>query len=146
MIKHVAYSVLVDYEMSIKKEIERGKYNWVNSNITQKKFPTKKKGKFEVEITLFYFNRYISGKDALKEINKAGYRPAELRELLALEANCSDFQKKLLIVAFDSMRWFLFKHCKAICLYGGSSGYRGLGLIRLNRSWGATCFFAVVRR
>lgn len=60
--------------------IEMKKFNYVNSDITEKLFPFPK----EVgnDYKLFHFDRHISSEDAIKEMEKEGYRAANIYELL----------------------------------------------------------------
>lgn len=68
--------------MTLKQLIENKKFDYVNSDI---------ESHFELEkvrsddFKLFHFGRYISSEDAIKEMEKAGYVPANLTELLLWE-------------------------------------------------------------
>jgi hypothetical protein len=53
----------------------------------------------ELKAKIFDFKKDISSKDALKELDKKGYRPATLIELLALAEVYPDLQKKFSIVS-----------------------------------------------
>src|SRR3990167_9554705 len=64
---------------SLAQLIKDCKFDWVNPNI-ETNFKTEDvRGEFKV----FHFGRYISSKDAVKEIEKEGYLPANLTELLS---------------------------------------------------------------
>ncbi len=96
--------ITVDYTQTLQEMIEKGKYDWVNSNIIQKNFPIRGEGKEEVRIKLFHFDCVISSRDAIAEMDRQGFRPATLPELLALGAVKPELQKEFFIVAFGS-RW-----------------------------------------
>jgi len=141
------YSVFVDYGMSVEKAVKRGKYDWVNNKITQKNFPTGRTGKADVEIRLFHFNRSILSEDAIKGINRAGYRPVEIHEFLALGGKYPDLQRKFSIIAPGSV--CVWQHpngeCYVPCLSGDGSK-RELDLNCLEHYWNDNCRFAAVRK
>lgn len=61
------------------------KFDWVNSDITDTLFKQPKE--VSSDYKLFNFDRYISSEDALKEMEKEGYRPANVWELLGYAKN-----------------------------------------------------------
>lgn len=61
--------------------IESKKFDWVNSNITDTLFPAPKEIKNDFKV--FHFNKYVSSEDAVKEMEKEGFRPANIYELLS---------------------------------------------------------------
>jgi undecaprenyl-diphosphatase len=52
---------------------------------------------------LFHFNRDISSEDAIAEMDKDGFRPATLAELLALGEAQPELQKQFPIIALSSV-------------------------------------------
>ena len=63
----------------IENLIKKGNFTWVNSEITEEHYPSEKiRGK----VKIFHFDYSISSEDAVKEIEKAGYQPANACELL----------------------------------------------------------------
>lgn len=97
----------IDYNKTIEQTIADGNYDRVNSNITAENFPVPQKiigKKVKVFAKLFHFNRNISSDDAILEMNKAGYRPATLMELLTLGILFPELQRKFSIVALGSIR------------------------------------------
>lgn len=97
-----AFHVLVNYDLRLDAAIKEGKYEWVNEIFTEKGFPATRKGVVELDIVLVNLNRDISPDDAINELDKLGFRPAELRELLALGAKYPDEQRKYTIIASGS--------------------------------------------
>lgn len=77
-----------------------GKYDYVNSDIN--KFPYEETDTGEIEI--INFGKSISSEDAIKELDKKGYRPATATELLLLGAQHPDLQRKDPIVALGTMQ------------------------------------------
>lgn len=83
-----AFKIVVDYTKNLEQTITDGGFNWVNNDITDENFhiPDEIIGKkIELSAKLFYFSNYINADDATLEMNKDGYRPATLMELLALK-------------------------------------------------------------
>lgn len=89
MIEQKGYPLTVDYGISLKEGIKAGNYYQVNSNINFWHFPAKRKGIIEVVIEIINLSCYISRdyaiatSDIINLLDKGGYRPAELRELLS---------------------------------------------------------------
>lgn len=95
----------IDYTKTIEKAIVDGKYKFKNSDINDKNFPVSSEmigKKVNVSAKLFNFNRDISSYDAISEMNKDGYRPATLMELLFLGILFPGLQRQFPIVAFGS--------------------------------------------
>lgn len=97
------FPITVDYNRSLIEMIKAGRYDWVHSDINAKHFPLKGKGKHELTAILFPFNYDIETDDAIAEINKQGYRPGLIEELLALGEKYPDLQKEFPIVALGSV-------------------------------------------
>ena len=139
------YRLTVNYDQPVADAIAAGKYDWVNSDITQKSFPTNRTGKAEVEIEPVHFNRAVSTKEALAELDKSGLRPAELHELLSLGAEYPELQREFPIIGLGSV-WqgsYGFRYCP--CLDGGGLR-RGLDLSWFEGDWRDVCRFAAVRK
>lgn len=139
------YTVLVDFGVSIEELIRLGKYDWSNSDITSAHFSTKCAGKVETKIELIHFGRNISSDDALKELDKMGYRPAEAHELLAFGAKYPDVQREFPIVALGSVWQGLDGHRLVVCLFRYDAK-RFAALRWLELDWLARWRFAAVRK
>jgi len=95
----------VDYARSVLEMIIAGNYDLKHKDITEESFPLENDllhDERSVAVKFFYFNRNISSGDVIFEMNKAGYRPAVLSELLGLGELYPDLQKKFPIVALGS--------------------------------------------
>lgn len=140
------YPVVVDYTLSLEEAVKLGHYGSVDGNIYEKNFPNNRSGKPFISIELLSFNRKISVDDVSKEIDKMGYRPADLRELLALGERYPNIQTEFPIVALGSVS----KHSLAEkCYVPGlsSCGRRTLVLYFLEGGhWEEIYRFAVVRK
>lgn len=95
----------VDYTKTVQQLIVEGKYDWVNNVIDIENFPISSEmiGKKEVSIKLFNFDCKISSEDAIFEMKKDGYRPANLIELLVLGSLFPELQRQFPIVALGSI-------------------------------------------
>jgi len=134
------YPIIVNYERSVEDGVEAGHYDWVNSNITSEYFPTERKGTTEIEVKLIHFNRIISTVEALCELDRMGYRPAEFHELLAFGEKYQEIQREFHILALGSV---LRNRC-VLDLSGGNSR-RYLNLL-VEYNYGENCRFAAVRK
>lgn len=139
------YHVMVNYNLSVKKAIKAGNYDWTNDDITSENFPTKRSGEAEVDIELVHFNRDMSTEEVLAEFDKRGLEPAELHELLKIGEKYPNLQREFPIVALGSVRrspygsrYYPYLSCdnSERTLYLGWPGVR----------WGGRCRFAVLRK
>jgi hypothetical protein len=139
------YVVAMDYETSIEDLIRLGKYDWSNSDITTSHFPTKRTGKTDVTIEPIHFNRSISSSDAIKELDRMGFRPAEGCEFLAFGSKYPDVQREFPIVALGSVWRHLGGLHLVVCLNRHAAGRRA-HLSWLEGGWDDYWRFAAVRK
>jgi hypothetical protein len=138
----------VDYSRTVQEMINAGKYGWTNDNITEKHFPlpTELNGKkVSVSTKLFHFNRPINSQDAIKEMDKAGYRPATLAELLALGEKQPELQKEFPIVALGSI-WTDALGDRDVPFLDVYGLERRLSLYWFDFDWYDGCRFLAVRK
>jgi hypothetical protein len=139
-------SLTVDYGQTLEQMIANSKYDWHNNNITEKNFPMPTElvdKKIVVLAKLFHFNRVISSEDTIAEMNKDGYRPATLVEILALGKTQLSLQRQFPVIALGSV-------------WRDDDGYgvpyldvgvlHGLHLNWFDDDWGADCRFLAVRK
>lgn len=124
-------------------------FDWVNSDITEKNFPIRIKGSIqygrqEVEMKLFHFNRNISSDNAIQEMDKEGYRPAELPELLAYAKVNPDVQRKYPIVGLGSV-WQAWDGDRDVPCLWFDGIERCLGLYWFEYGWYENDRFLAVR-
>ena len=139
------FRVLVDYCRSLEDMIAIGKYDHVNSDINAKHFPIAKHGREDVAIEPVHFNRGISSDNALRELDKMGFRPATLPELLAFGEKYPDVQRRFPIVALGSV-WRSLDGGRCVPYLWGVSHGRGLDLGWFEGGWDAGYRFAAVRK
>lgn len=136
----------VDYGRSIEEGVKAGRYDWANSDITSKNFLTNKlKGTVEVAVELIHLNRVVSTSEALRELDKAGYRPAELHELLAFGEKYPELQRKFPVVALGSV-WQDRLGSHDVPYLDRYGSRRHLHLIWIESVWGEVYRFAAVRK
>lgn len=97
------YPTTFDYSEPVEEKVTAGRYDWSNNDITSAHFPTKRTGTVKSGIKLFHFNRNISSEEAIQEMDKEGYRPAEACELLDFGKKHPDVQREFPIVALGSV-------------------------------------------
>jgi hypothetical protein len=142
---NIVYNIVVDYGRSLKQMIKAGNYDWVNKNITAEHFPVKGKGKHELSVTLFHFNRTTRSDDAIAEMNKQGFRPAKIEELLFLGEKYPDIQREFPIVSLGCVWWNPDGSRYVPCLSRrGSKRELNLGCFR--NDWHDCCRFLAVRK
>lgn len=143
--KIIKFPVAINYVTTIKEMIARGKYDWTNNDITSKNFPTQRTGEANITVELVHFNRSIGTDEALRELDKMGYRPAELHELLALGEKYPDLQREFPIIALGSV-WQRSLGYRGVAYLSGYGSERLLLLYWLDDGWRDVCRFAVVRK
>lgn len=117
-----------------------GKFDSVNSNITEEHFPSERiRGK----VKIFHFDRFISSENAVKEMEKEGYVPANIYELLQYAEK--DWNGKDVVVALGSV-WRDRIHDRDVAYLWGDSGGRDLSLYWFGIDWNAHSRFAAVRK
>ena len=87
--------------------IAAGNYEWVNNNITAKKFPVEGTGIVRFEPKVFRFDRYISSEDAVEAIKaddrQNPWEPTKIEGLLAYGAKNPDEQRQYPIIGLGSV-------------------------------------------
>lgn len=127
-------------------EMIQGKYDRVNSDITQERFPIQGDRKIKKELVLFHFNRVIPLDNAITEMEEKGCYPGQPEDLFALGADYPELQKQFPIIALgdrsvwrhpDGTRAFLCLH------YSGDA--RHLTLYLFAHAWAENSRFLGVR-
>lgn len=140
--------LVIDYTKTVEQVIADSNYDWKNSDINAKNFPVSPEmvgKKIEVSAKLFHFNRNISSDDAISKMDKAGYRPATLMELLFLGFLFPELQRQFPIVALGLFWRDADSDRRVPCLDVFDNG-RGLILYWFAHGWLARCRFVGVRK
>ena len=122
--------------LSLKDLIKKCKFNWVNPDITEQNFPPEDIR--SEDFKLYNFGRSISSEDAVSEMQKDGYSPANLYELLSWK----DWNSKDFVVGLGSSA--MLRGCRRVpCL--GDWGVRELCLAWWHGEWLDVFRFLAVR-
>ena len=138
----------VDYTKTVEQAIADGNYDWKNSDVTAKNFPISPEmigKKVDISGRLFHFDRNINSKEAIKEMDSDGCRPAILMELLALGATHPELQRQFPVVALGSVWRDSDGNRRVPVLDVGDSG-RQLDLGYFDSGWSASYRFLGVRK
>jgi hypothetical protein len=136
------FSIAVDYGKTLQDMIAAGRYDWVNSNITAKKFPVEGTGTRTFRTRLFHFGSNISSEDAVAAMEKESFTPATHIHGLAFGATFPDEQRKYPIACLGSSARVDFR--RYVVGLGRSGAKRALHLCYWYGGWrGGWRFLAV---
>ncbi len=135
----------VNYDRSIADGIAAGKYDWKDTDITEKRYSRSGSGTQEVTFSLVHFGKNTSTKDALAELDRRGFRPATLQELLAVGVQHPEKQKAFPIIALGSV-WRNLLGDRCVPYLDAFGSQRGLHLHWLGSDWDGQCRFLAVRK
>lgn len=147
----VFFDLVVDYSRSLKDSIAAGSYDWVNKDITEENFPAEKDERGKKKVTFrpfcFNFNPDIKSEEIIRKMKDEGYRPANIRELLAFGEANPELQKKFRIIALGSI--WVDRNRNRYLTYLGSDpvnpGRRHLLLARHDINIDGRCRFLAVK-
>jgi hypothetical protein len=123
--------------------IALGRYDWVNEHITEGSFPVPEGFALGSEPKLFHFDRSISSEKAIREMEKQGYRPAMIWDLLDFGAKNPEEQRKYPIVALGSVA--VVDGARDVACLGRLASARRLGLGRFGGVCDGVFRFLAVR-
>lgn len=116
--------------MNLKSLIETKKFDYVNPNITEEKFPLPARLPTEkTEYKLFKLDKEMTSKEVVKEIQEKGYTPANIYELLSWR----DWNEEDLVIALGSVAEV--DGDRSVTYLGGSDTGRGLHLYWWDDRW-----------
>ncbi len=141
------FRVTVDYSLTLEQMIAAGRYDWKNSDINQKNFPIppSKRGKEDVVIELKHFNRTMDSDEVIRELDKDGFRPANVFELQAFAETYPEKQREFPIVALGSV-WRHWGGSRSVAGLCGAADRRDLDLRCFDSRWHSDYRFAAVRK
>lgn len=100
------FAVSVNYDRTVEDLVIAGKYTEWDPDLTDKNFPPKRSGAADLEIILVKFERDMKFRSVVRQLDKQGFRPAELLELLAFGEKyplaCNDYRVVALGFRFRS--------------------------------------------
>ncbi len=139
---------VVDCAVSLEEMIKAGNYDWVDSDITAKRFPVKSTGADEWEFKMFHFDRSISSEDAVASISADDvvnpWQPAGIEHLLTYGKHNPEEQLKYPIVALGSVGKVYGR--RYVPYLNGSGSERDLSLGWWVNDWFARYRFLGVRK
>lgn len=124
-------------KQSLEDLIKKGKFTYVNSSITKENFPQEEIRSEKYK--LFHFDRSISSEDAISEMTKEGYSPANIYELLSW----TEWNDKDWVVGLGSVAEVVGSRRVPYLDRDGSE--RSLFLTWRDIGWDADCRFLAVR-
>lgn len=139
------FKVAVDYGQTLEQMIAAGRYDWVSSGITPKRFPISGEGGAERELVLVHPNKVASTDEVLAELDRHGLRPAKIEEILALGAAHPELQREFPIVELGSS-FVDGLGSRRFAYLGRYVALRGLRLFCDVDGWGVRCRFLAARK
>lgn len=130
---------------ALQRLISVGKYYRVNPVITDKNFLVPENFVLGTDPKIFHFNRGITSEDVVKEMDKEGYCPAMIWDLLDYGAKNPEEQRDFPIVGLGSVGGVSSGGRSVPYLCGGGSE-RSLLLSLWDGDWGDDCRFLGVRK
>lgn len=105
VIERVGFLFEMDYDLSLKSLVEADGWRTNCIDVKAKGFQTKQKGKKEVEAVLYgpFREEEVTPKEIIAEMEKDGYRPAELGELLVFAKKYPESVLKTEVFALGSV-------------------------------------------
>lgn len=132
--------------LTLQERIERGKYDDVNEHLAKGHFPLYISVDYTIESRLFRFGHEITSSDAIVEIERSGFHPGTLPEILTFGETYPDEQRKYSIAALRSF-WFHPDAGPCVLFLDQLNGLRRLTLSRIAKAkWGINCRFLGIRR
>ena len=141
------YPITVDYSKTLEEMIAAGKYDYVNSEITSINFPipSDKSGSKNPEAIILHFNKRIDTEKLLKILNRKGFRPGTLPELLAFGAKYPEAQIRHWVIALGSS-WQDSGGGRRVVWLGGGVGHRPAALDDRRSWWVRSARFLAFRK
>lgn len=138
-------SLIVPYHgpLTIAPLIVAGKYDYVNSDITDEYFPQEREGEVIVVPQTVHFDRDISTDDAIAEIKKLGKRSWNAAECLAFGAANPELQRQFPLTALGQF-WQHPNGDRHVVHLGRHGNERHAHLDWIDDDWGRFCRFGVV--
>jgi len=139
------FRITVDLDSSFEAMIEAGNYRSVDRNITSENFPVKEEGTYELELEYYEFNKVVTGEEAIKFLEEAGFRPVTLSEFLAFHSAYPIWLDNFPIAVLGSC-WRDSDDDLCAPYFVEDQEGRYLDLRKLNRGFIPHCYFLAVRK
>ncbi len=140
-----SHTVTIDYSQSTEEMVLAGRYDSSNKNINSQNFPVRGEGKKQIEVFEIHFGRTMdSSEEVIAEMDKLGYKPAELPELLSFGKEKPELQRDHPIIALGSSA--VLGGDRSVPSLGECASKRRLCLYFFDHDWNASCRFLAVRK
>lgn len=140
------YRVLVNPQMTVSEGVARGKYDWVDPDVTQEHFPVERiGGSRSLRIELVGYPSNTSTEVILRDFAASRRRPSGLAAALAVGEHYPRAQKKRPIVFLGS-RWVSPGGFVCAPVLDMNGRRRELSLEPYDVSWCSQCLFAGERK
>lgn len=97
------FQVTVNYDLSVEEAVSLGKYDIVHPDFASVHFPAERNGTMNIAVEILWFSYLATLDETLEDIEGWGFRPATLRELLAIGAQYPNYQREHWIEALGSI-------------------------------------------
>ena len=143
----------VNYDRSIANGIEAGKYESIN--VKPNYFPNENKEVGTRDITVEFIGAYMcpfqdttDADEVIGALDKMGFRPVTLGELLAIGELYPELQLKFTIVALGSVSQISDEYYGRGKIYAYLSRFNNMRNLQMSSKWAAysDCHFAVVSK
>ena len=140
--------ISADHSLTLEEMIAAGRYDWVNSDITAKRFPISGVGVMQFETKLFHFGHDISSDEAERRIAADDptnpWTPAKIEHTLAYGVKNPDEQKKYPIIGLGLVAEI--RGCRRVVYLVGVGWWRCLRLSYRDDGGHGLCRFLAVRK
>lgn len=135
----------INYWKSRWRMITAGRYHDVDKDcMAMRCFPVSGVGRVRVEGKLFHFNRNLKSDEVEREFDKAGYRSANIAELLAFGATFPNVQRDFPVIGLGSTSWI--SGDDVVPCLDVDRGRRTFGERWWSHNWNARVRFLAVRK
>lgn len=139
------FDIVVDYDQSLKEMIKAGGYDYIDNDITAEHFPVEGEGEQKKTIILLHFNKIMTSDEVMAEMDKQGFRPAKIEDLLVLGKTEPELQRQFLIVALGSV-WRDLHNGRHVSYLHWSGLGRYLNCHWFEDGWSASNRFVALRK
>lgn len=141
----------VDCQKTFSEMIRDGKYSHVDDDVDEQNFPLPVDfvgQKIQLEAKLFHFGFAISSQDAILEMEKAGYRPANSVELLSfIISNQKYWKEKAHIIALGAFFVDEFKEKHILRVdFDDSEVILDIDVDYSHDNWNDKCWFLAIKQ
>jgi len=143
-----SYFVPLNYDDALVELIHAGEYRSINPEITENNFRHTDETRYavagEIEMKLFQCPKRMRTENVLATIQEQTFRPAEIKELLALGVKYPMIQLRHPVIALGTL-WEGPNGYRGVAGLWGHSGNRYLDLTWYDGNWNDTYRFAAVK-